>query len=88
MTSSRRSGTNTLAVKPTTVFATDVRIDEQALHVQLSDGREISVPLEWFPKLRDATEDQKRNWRLIGKGVGIHWEDVDEDLSIGGLLGY
>jgi len=56
------------------------------LHVQLLDGREISVPLEWFPKLRDATEKQKANWRLIGKGVGIHWEDMDEDLSVAGLL--
>ncbi len=64
----------------------DVRFDEEMLHVQLSDGREISVPLEWFPRLRSATNEQRANWRLIGKGVGIHWEDLDEDLSVEGLL--
>ena len=58
------------------------------LRVQLSNGREISVPLEWSPRLRDASEKQKATWRLIGKGVGIHWEDIDEDLSVEGLLEY
>jgi hypothetical protein len=52
----------------------------------LSDGRVISVPLEWFPALRKATAKQRNNWRLIGKGVGIHWEDLDEDISVEGLL--
>jgi len=56
------------------------------LHVQLVDGREIGAPLEWFPRLRDATPAQRANWRLIGQGVGIHWEDLDEDLSIAGLV--
>jgi len=56
------------------------------LHVRLSDGREIGVPLEWFPKLRDATPEQRSRWKLIGKGVGIHWPDLDEDLSVAGLL--
>jgi len=79
---------NSLAVRSTTVFATDVRFDEEMMRVQLSDGREISVPLEWFTKLRDATAEQRANWRFIGKGIGIHWEDVDEDLSVAGLLGY
>ena len=69
-----------------TVLATEVRFDADRLEVQLSDGREISVPLEWFPKLRDATEEQRANWRLIGGGVGIHWEAIDEDLSVAGLL--
>ena len=77
---------NTSEVKPITVFAADVRFDEDILHVQLSDGREISVPLEWFLRLRDATEEQRANWRLIGKGVGIHWGRIDEDLSVEGLL--
>jgi Protein of unknown function (DUF2442) len=54
--------------------------------VALSDGREISVPLEWFPRLRDATLKQRKNWRLIAKGIGIHWEDVDEDISVATLL--
>ena len=78
----------TLMIRPITVFATDVRFDDGMLHVQLSDGREIGVPLEWFPRLRDATEEQRANWRLIGKGVGIHWEDIDQDLSVEGLLRY
>lgn len=77
-----------MTIRPITVFATDVRFDEDILHVQLSNGREISIPLEWFPKLRDATEEQRANWRFIGKGVGIHWADIDEDLSVEGLLGY
>ena len=68
-------------------FATDVRIDAEQLHVQLSDGREISAPLDWFPKLRNATPDQRSHWKLIGKGIGIHWDELDEDLSVAGLLG-
>lgn len=57
-----------------------------ALRVRLADGREVSVPLEWFPRLRDATPEQRRHWRLIGGGVGLHWEDVDEDISVESLL--
>lgn len=64
------------------------RFDEDMLNVQFSDGQEIKVPLEWFPRLRDATREQRDNWRLIGKGVGIHWEDLDEDISVAGLLEY
>lgn len=79
---------NTSAAKLITVFATNVQFDEDMLNVQFSDGREIKVPLEWFPRLRDATAEQRNNWRLIGKGVGIHWEDLDEDISVAGLLGY
>jgi hypothetical protein len=56
------------------------------LHVQLSDGREISAPLEWFPRLRDASPEQRANWRLIGRGIGIHWPDIDEDISVESLL--
>ena len=68
-------------------LAKDVRFDMDRLHVQLSDGREISAPLEWFPKLRNATPGQRSRWKLIGKGIGIHWDDLDEDLSVAGLLG-
>ncbi|MDH5508708.1 MAG: DUF2442 domain-containing protein, partial [Anaerolineae bacterium] len=64
----------TTSARQTTVFASSVDFSEDALHVQLSDGRVISAPLEWFPKLRDATPEQRSNWRLIAKGVGIHWE--------------
>ena len=70
------------------VLAVSVHCDGEMLHVQLSDGREVSVPLEWFPRLRDATPTQRANWRLIGRGVGIHWEDIDEDLSVEGLLAH
>lgn len=77
---------NTSAVKPVSVLATGVRFEAESMHGQLSDGREVAVPLEWFPTLRSATTEQRNNWRLIGKGVGIHWEDLDEDLSVDGLL--
>ena len=66
--------------------AVDVTITADALRVRLADGREVAAPLEWFPRLRDATPEQRRNWRLIGNGVGIHWPDVDEDISVNGLL--
>lgn len=59
---------------------------EDKIYVLLSDDREIAVPLKWFPRLFNATEKQRNNWRLIGKGIGIHWEDVDEDLSVKDLL--
>jgi len=77
---------DTSAVREVSVLATGVRLDAERLHVQLSDGREISAPLEWFPSLRNATEQQRNNWRLIGRGVGIHWEGLDEDISVEGLL--
>lgn len=67
--------------------AIGVEIDAAAIRIALADGREISAPLEWFPRLRDATPDQRRNWRLIGRGEGIHWPDLDEDVSVNGLLG-
>ena len=66
--------------------AEDVRVIEDTLTVDLSDGRTISVPLEWFPRLVHATPKERNNWRLIGKGQGIHWEDIDEDISTQGLL--
>lgn len=56
------------------------------LVVHLEDGRTVSVPLEWFPKLRDATATQLADWRLIAQGIGIHWAQLDEDLSVRGLL--
>jgi len=67
-------------------LATDVRIDDAMLHVALDDGRELSVPLEWFPRLRDGSPTDRANWRLIGHGEGIHWPELDEDISILGLL--
>lgn len=66
--------------------ALHVDVTDAALRVRLSDGRELSAPLEWFPRLRDATAAQRANWRLIGKGAGVHWPDLDEDVSVAGLL--
>lgn len=70
----------------TRALATDVRFDKESLHVLLTDGRRISAPLAWFPRLRDASDAQRRKWRLIGKGVGIRWEAIDEDVSVAALL--
>ena len=67
-------------------YAVHVRITEDTLTVDLSDGRTISVPLGWYPRLVHATEDERKKWRFIGKGHGIHWEDIDEDISVEGLL--
>jgi hypothetical protein len=67
-------------------LAVDVAVTPDVLHVVLADGREISAPLAWFPRLNEATETQRRNWRLIGRGIGIHWPDLDEDISIESLL--
>ncbi|MCY3505817.1 MAG: DUF2442 domain-containing protein [Chloroflexi bacterium] len=64
----------------------DVRVTEDTLTVDLLDGRTISVPLTWYPRLLHATEAQRNNWRVAGGGFGIHWPDVDEDLSTEGLL--
>jgi hypothetical protein len=63
-----------------------VTISEHELTVLLADGRKISVPLAWFPRLLRATADQRRNFELLGEGEGIHWPDIDEDLSVAGLL--
>jgi hypothetical protein len=73
-------------VSPSAVLALDVRFSDDAIIVALSDGREVSTPLEWFPRLRDAKPMQRENWRLIVRGIGIHWEDVDEDISVATLL--
>ena len=67
-------------------LAIDVKCLADNLKVILADGREISAPLIWFPRLQKATEQQRNNWRLIGGGIGIHWEDVDEDISVNSLL--
>jgi hypothetical protein len=75
----------TLAIKVDPA-AVDVQTDDAVLRVTLADGRELAVPLEWFPRLRDATLEQRGHWRLIGRGQGIHWPDVDEDISVASLL--
>ena len=76
---------STLISKPV-ADAIDVSFTDDELVVTLVDGRRVSAPLAWFPRLLGATPDQRRNWRLIGRGVGIHWDDVDEDISVRSLL--
>lgn len=66
--------------------AVDVSCSEDALTVSLSDGRSVSTPLAWFPRLLDATAQQRASWELIGGGIGIHWESVNEDISVASLL--
>lgn len=67
--------------------ATDVKIEGKHLKVQLADERQISVPLAWFPRLQAGTPEQQAGWRLMGEGIGIRWDALDEDVSVAGLLG-
>lgn len=67
-------------------LAVDVSVTDDALQVILADGRELSVPLAWFPRLLSATVEQRQNWRLIADGVGINWPAIDEHISVEGLL--
>jgi hypothetical protein len=76
---------STLAINKSS-NATEVWFKNLQLIVSLDDGREIAVPIDWFPRLRDATEQQRNNWRLIGGGEGIHWVEIDEDILVEGLL--
>ena len=66
--------------------AINVKVTRETLSVDLSDGRTISVPLAWYPRLLHSVSEERRNWRLIAKGQGIHWNDIDEDISVEGLL--
>jgi len=78
---------NTSIVSPPDARARRVEFLANAFVVHLQDGRSLTVPLEWFPRLRDASAAQRNHWRLIGSGTGIHWPDLDEDISVAGLLG-
>ena len=80
------SAARTIQVDPDPT-AIDVEVSDAALRIVLSDGRELTAPLAWFPRLRDATVEQRRNWEPIGRGHGLHWPDVDEDISVRVLLG-
>lgn len=77
---------STLANKSANVLASKVWFSNDMLYILLQDGREIGVPLLWFPSLRKATKEQLNDWRFIGNGVGIHWESIDEDISVSALL--
>jgi hypothetical protein len=76
----------TSAAKEELLAARDVCFDRDMMHVHLMDGRIISVPLDWFPRLKKARPAERENCRLIGGGIGIHWPDLDEDISVPGLL--
>jgi hypothetical protein len=76
----------TLAVELSLPNIENLIITEETLTVELSDGRTLSVPLAWFPRLLHAGPTERANWRLVGKGHGVHWEDLDEDISLEGLL--
>ena len=65
----------------------DVTVTDDTLTAELSDGRTISVPLSWYPRLIHARPEERNNWRLIGAGEGVHWPDLDEDISVEMLLG-
>ena len=74
------------AVDHQAALAANVSATDDSLTVELTDGRMISVPLAWYPRLSHGTPAERNNWRLIGAGRGIHWPDLDEDISVEGLL--
>lgn len=78
-------GGNSSAPGPSDRVA-DVRFGDGTMSVDLEDGRTITVPLEWYPRLGRATPEQRRNWQIAGAGSGIHWPEIDEDLGVEGLL--
>lgn len=75
-----------VSVETREALAVDVSCSDDALTVVLDDGRSVSVPLEWFPRLATATPRQRKEWEPIGGGIGIHWEAIDEDISVASLL--
>jgi hypothetical protein len=77
---------NILAVEIEIPHAVDVHLTGDTLSVDFSDGRTISIPLGWYPRLEHVSAQERSNWRFIGKGQGIHWEDIDEDISVEALL--
>lgn len=76
----------TLAIELRMVSAQNVQVTDDALIVDLSDGRTVSVPLAWFPRLLHGMPGERNKWRLIGAGEGIHWPDLDEDISVENLI--
>ncbi len=75
-----------VSVETSEALAVDVSCSADALSVVLDDGRTVSVPLAWFPRLLAATPRQRKRWEPIGGGIGIHWEEIDEDISVASLL--
>ena len=77
---------STSSVATETAAAKNVRVTDRALVVELRDGRVMSVPLAWYPRLAEGSPGERRRWELLGPGIGIHWPDLDEDISVEGLL--
>jgi hypothetical protein len=77
---------NTSPSEVTFAEAQSVTVSEDVLTVELSDGRSISVPISWYPRLAHGTAEERSNWEMLGGGIGIHWPDLDEDISVQGLL--
>jgi len=75
-----------LVIEMTAAIAEGVTVTKNDLSVDLIDGRTVSVPLAWYPRLLHGTPLERKKWRLIGEGEGIHWPEIDEDLSVSGLL--
>lgn len=71
---------------PTSALAKDVKFKDQMMEVHLTDGRVISVPVIWFPLLHEATPEQRERFQIGGGGTSLHWEEIDEDISVAGLL--
>jgi hypothetical protein len=76
----------TSPIETRAVLAQKVVVTDDTLVVDLLDGRSLSVPIAWYPRLARGTVAERRNWRLVGRGEGVHWPDLDEDISIAGLL--
>jgi hypothetical protein len=72
--------------KTSSVIAVEIWFDDDKLYARLSDGREIGVPLEWFPRLKSADSKKRSNWRFLGGGIGVHWPDLDEDIAVQSLI--
>ncbi len=77
---------STLAIEADSTVAVAVSATDDTLVVDLADGRTLSVPLAWYPRLQHGTVAERENWRFIGRGTGIHWPDLDEDISVEGLV--
>jgi len=74
------------AFVPTTALARSVEFDTEMMHVFLTDGRMIGVPISWFPALKNATPEQRLKYEIGGGGIGLHWSELDEDLSVAGMM--
>jgi hypothetical protein len=77
---------STLGTSLKDAIAQQVSVTEDALAVDLADGRSVTIPVSWFPRLSHGTQEERNNWRLSGNGEGIHWPDLDEDISVASLL--